>query len=84
MWIVLLVVFPFITGLIYLIARGQGMAARQMAAATDARAQADAYIRQTAGTGSATDEIASAKSLLDAGTISQDEFDKLKARALAA
>ena len=43
----------------------------------------DDYVRQTAGTGSAADQIAKAKELLDAGTIDQAEFDSLKAKALA-
>jgi len=81
-WVVLLVVFPLITGLIYLIARGRGMSERQLAAASDAKAQADAYIKQTAAT-SPAEQISTAKSLLDAGTINQEEFDRLKGRALA-
>jgi hypothetical protein len=82
LWIVLLIVFPVVTGLIYLIARGQGMAARQAAAVVQAKNDTDAYIRQTVST-SPAEQIATAKSLLDAGTISPEEFDRLKARALA-
>ncbi|GAA4839932.1 SHOCT domain-containing protein [Luteimicrobium xylanilyticum] len=82
LWIIFLIVFPLITGLIYLIARGQGMAARQAAAVVQAKDEADTYIRQTAAK-SPADQIATAKSLLDSGTISQEEFDRLKARALA-
>ncbi|MGC5165632.1 SHOCT domain-containing protein [Luteimicrobium sp. DT211] len=81
-WIVFLIILPVITGLVYLIARGRGMSERQVAAVSDARAQADTYIKQTASTTPA-EQIATAKSLLDAGTISQEEFDRLKARALA-
>lgn len=54
-----------------------------MAQARQLRQQQDEYIRATAGAPSAVDDIAKAKSLLDAGTISQTEFDALKARALA-
>jgi len=81
-WIIFLIVFPVITGLVYLIARGQGMAARQASAVVQAKNDTDAYIRQTAAK-SPADQISTAKSLLDAGTISQEEFDRLKARALA-
>lgn len=83
-WILFLIFVPFLTALIYLIARGNGMQKRSIAQAQEMRAAQDAYIRQTAGTGgSAADDIAKAKALLDAGTISQAEFDALKAKALA-
>jgi hypothetical protein len=83
-WVIFLIFVPFLTALIYLIARGQGMAERSQKEARQYQAATDAYIRQTAGTGvSPSDEIAKAKALLDAGTISQQEYDQLKAKALA-
>lgn len=83
-WIFCLIFFPLITALIYLIARGQGMAERQMKAVGQAVAAQDAYIKQVAGSGqSPADQIASAKGLLDSGAINQAEFDALKAKALA-
>jgi hypothetical protein len=82
-WIIFLIFVPFLTALVYLIARGNGMQKRAIAQAQDMRAQQDAYIRATAGSSSATDEIANAKSLLDSGAITQAEFDSLKAKALA-
>lgn len=84
-WSVFIIFLPFLGLLIYVIARGNGMAERQMAKMGEMQAAQQAYIRQAAGSGaSATDQIASAKALLDAGTISQTEFDALKAKALAA
>lgn len=84
LWIIALVIFPFLTALIYVIARGKGMTERQIAAANAAKAQADSYIRTVATGGqSPADEIATAKSLLDAGTITPEEFASLKAKALA-
>ena len=80
-WIVCLIFFPFLTALIYLIARGRGMTERAVAQAERNKAAADDYIRSVAG--SPADEIASAKALLDAGTITQAEFDGLKAKALS-
>ncbi|PJJ56773.1 phospholipase D-like protein [Mumia flava] len=80
-WVFFLIVVPFLTALVYLIARGPGMARRQMAAAQQAKDATDSYIQQVAGQ-SPADEIASAKALLDAGTITQDEFDHLKAKAM--
>jgi len=84
-WVILLVVVPFLTALIYVIARGPGMAERQAAVAQRSRAQTDDYIRTVAGSGgsSPADEIAKAQALLDSGAISRSEFDSLKARALA-
>jgi Phospholipase_D-nuclease N-terminal len=82
LWIVGLIFLPVLTALIYIIARGGGMAERQSAALQRAKSDTDAYIRQVAGK-SPAEQIADAKALLDAGTISQDEFAKLKAKALA-
>jgi hypothetical protein len=82
-WIIFLIFVPFLTALIYLIARGQGMTKRSIEQAQELRSQQDAYIRATAGGSSAADDIAKAKSLLDSGAISQAEFDALKAKALA-
>lgn len=80
-WVVFLIVFPYITALVYLIARGKGMGERSRDAAVAAKKDAEAYIREAAGR-SPAQEIADAKSLLEAGTISQQEFDALKAKAL--
>jgi hypothetical protein len=83
LWMIGLIVFPFLIAFIYLIARGKGMAERQAGAARQAQADTDQYIQSVAGAPSSADQIASAKALLDAGTISQPEFDQLKAKALA-
>ncbi|CCH77570.1 conserved hypothetical protein [Nostocoides japonicum T1-X7] len=82
LWVLFLFFLPFLTALVYLIFRGDGMARRNVKEAKASQERADDYIRQVAGT-SPADEIAKAKSLLDAGTITQDEYDKLKAAALA-
>jgi len=82
-WIIFLIFVPFLTLLVYLIARGNGMAKRGAAEARQVQAAQDSYIKSVAGGSSATDEIAKAKALLDAGTITQAEFDALKAKALS-
>lgn len=83
-WVFFLIFFPIITALVYLIARGHGMAERNVAAVQAAQADTEAYIRQVSSSnGSPADEIARAKALLDSGAISQAEFDSLKAKALA-
>lgn len=83
LWLLALVFLPLLTALVYVITRGSGMAERQRAVHERTQAEAEAYIRQVAGGQSAAEQIASAKKLLDAGTITQDEFAKLKAKALA-
>lgn len=81
LWVVFVIVIPFIGVLVYLIANHEGMAKRNMKQAEAQQKQFDDYVRETAG-GSAA-EIEKAKQLLDSGAISQDEFDRLKAKALA-
>ena len=82
-WIICLLIFPPITVLVYLIARGNSMAERRQAQMQAADEAQKAYIQNAVGSVSPSDQIASAKALLDAGTISQEEFDQLKAKALA-
>jgi hypothetical protein len=82
LWCFALVFFPFITALIYIIARGGAMAERSMRASAAQRRQQDAYIREVAGSTTPTDQITQARALLDAGAISQSEYDALKAKAL--
>ena len=80
-WVFFLIVAPFLTALIYIIAKGGDMTKRQVAALQHAKDEQDQYIKQVAGRTSA-EEIAHAKALLDSGTITDDEFSKLKAKAL--
>jgi hypothetical protein len=81
-WIIFLVFLPFLTVLVYLIARGRGMGERSQREAKQAQDSANEYIRSVAGT-SPSEEIGKAKALLDAGTITQQEYDAIKAKALA-
>jgi predicted PurR-regulated permease PerM len=82
LWIVFLIFVPFLTVLVYLIARGRGMAERGAKEQKQVQQATNDYIRQVAGA-SPADEIAKAKELLDAGTITQDEYNSLKAKILA-
>lgn len=82
LWLICLLFLPMLTALVYVIARGKGMAARQRASYEQSRSEAESYIRQVAGK-SPAEQIADAKALLDAGTITAEEFAKLKAKALA-
>jgi hypothetical protein len=81
-WIVGLIFLPMLTALVYIITSGNGMAERLRAAVQRAKTDTDAYIRQVAGK-SPAEQIADAKALLDAGTIVPEEFQRLKAKALA-
>jgi hypothetical protein len=84
LWVIFVIIAPFLGVFIYLLVRGQGMAKRQMAAATQAQQDFNNYVQQVAGSGgSPTEQIAKAKELLDAGAIDQGEFDAIKAKALA-
>jgi hypothetical protein len=85
MWMLGLIFLPFFSALMYVIVRGKGMAARAQERAVAQRAQQDAYIRDVAGTSaktSAADQITQARALLDAGVISQGEYEALKSKAL--
>lgn len=82
LWIIFLIFIPLISLLVYVIVYGKSMAMRQQQAVSDAQQEQDAYIKQVAGT-SPAEQIAQAQQLLNSGAISQDEFDKLKAKALS-
>ena len=81
LWVVFIIVIPFVGVLVYLIAQHDGMRERQLSQAKQQQQAFDSYVKQTAG-GSAS-EIAKAKELLDSGAITQGEFDSIKAKALA-
>ena len=85
LWVVFIIVLPFLGLLVYVIARGHGMSDRAMEAQQVMQQQQAEYIKSVAGASpgsSATDEIASAKALLDSGAITQQEFEQIKAKAL--
>ena len=81
LWVIFLIIAPLIGVLIYLIANGHSMAERNAKAMQAAQKQFDDHVKEVAG-GSAA-EIAQAKSLLDSGAISQEEFDAIKKKALS-
>jgi len=85
LWVLFVILVPWLGILIYLLARGHGMHERQLEQAKDIQQAQTAYIQSVAGTssGNAADQIASAKGLLDNGTINQAEFDQIKAKAIA-
>jgi hypothetical protein len=83
-WTAFLIIVPFLAALIYLIAHHDDMADRTAERVQGQQAQFDSYVRQVAADGGPAAEIDKAKKLLDEGTITQSEFEALKAKALAA
>ena len=84
LWVIFVIIIPWLGILAYLIARGHGMHERQLEQAREAQAAQAAYIKSVAAPwGGAASQIADAKGLLDSGAITQAEFDQLKAKALA-
>lgn len=81
LWFVFLVLAPFAGLFAYFVTNGRGMAERQGKAVKESQQQFDSYVQSVAG--GTADQIAKAKGLLDAGTITQAEFDSIKAKALA-
>lgn len=81
-WIILLLVLPLIGLLIYVIARGPGMARRQMDKQAEAQESFDSYVRDVAGGGAAS-ELEKASALHSEGKLTDDEYAALKARILA-
>jgi hypothetical protein len=81
LWIIFVIILPFLGVFIYLITQNDGMTQRALDRAQSQRADMDSYVRSVAG--GAADEIERAKGLLDSGAITQTEFDAIKAKALA-
>ena len=84
LWMIFVFIVPFLGVFVYLIAENQGMTERTWSECRRNRRSFDAYVRTTAGSGGAAEEIEKAAQLLDRGAITQAEFDAIKAKALAA
>ena len=84
LWVIFVIIIPWLGILAYVITRGHGMQERQLEQAREVQAAQAAYIKSVAApSGGAASQIADAKGLLDSGAITQAEFDQLKANALA-
>jgi Short C-terminal domain/Phospholipase_D-nuclease N-terminal len=83
LWIIFVIILPFLGVFVYLISQHASMEERNTAQVQQIREQQDAYIKSVAASSSPADQIAQAKQLLDSGAISQAEFDSIKAKALA-
>jgi len=81
-WVFFLIFVPFLTALIYIIARGHGMRERSIREQAEARKHLETYVRETAGT-SPADELHKLSELRDKGAISEAEYEKLKAKVVS-
>ncbi|ABG98738.1 MULTISPECIES: SHOCT domain-containing protein [Rhodococcus] len=81
LWLLFLFLIPFLSALIYLIVRNQGMTERSAAAFRQVKQAQDPYIRDVAGK-SPAQQITDAKALLDSGAITPQEFETIKSKAL--
>jgi hypothetical protein len=83
LWVIFIIVFPFLGILVYLIARGAKMHERADAAAVRQQKAFNAYVQQTAGTSSSADELTKLADLREKGVLSPEEFEAQKAKILA-
>jgi hypothetical protein len=81
LWMIFVIVLPFLGVFVYMIVNNEGMTSRNVEKMQAQRAATDEYIRSVSGGGAA--EIEKAKALLDSGAINQAEFERLKAQALS-
>ena len=84
LWVIFVIILPFLGVFVYLIAEHNGMTERAISQQQEAKSQMDQYVRSVAAQGDPAEQIAKAKALLDQGTITQAEFDQIKSKALAA
>jgi len=82
-WVVVLILFPLVSALVYLIARGKGMAERMMERSSARAAAQEDYIRGVTASSTSVEQLSQAKALLDSGAITSEEFAQIKVRALA-
>lgn len=84
LWVIFLIVVPYLGVFVYLVAEHSGMTERAVKQQSEAKAEFDRYVQSVAAQGDPTEQIAKAKQMLDSGTIDQAEFDQIKRKALAA
>ena len=83
LWLIFVILVPFLGVFVYLIANNDGMTERALQRAQAQQKQVDEYVRTTAASGDPTTQIKEGKQLLDSGAITQAEFDAIKQKALA-
>jgi len=83
LWLIFIILLPFLGVFVYLIARGHKMQEHQLASAKAQQEQFDTYVKQTAGTPSTADELAKLADLKAKGTITDADYEKAKAKILS-
>jgi hypothetical protein len=84
LWIIFVIVLPYLGVFIYLITQGRHMSERNLRSAREAQQQLDEHIKTVAGGGGgAAAEIEKANQLLSNGAITQTEYEAIKQKALA-
>jgi hypothetical protein len=81
-WIIFVIILPYLGVFVYLIAEHKGMTERSIKQQEAMQSQMDQYVRNVAGSSDPTQQIAKAEELLKNGSITQAEFDQIKAKAL--
>jgi hypothetical protein len=84
LWIIFIIILPYLGVFVYLIAEHTGMTERAIKQQEATQEKVDKYVQSVATKGDPAEQIAKAKTLLDSGTITQAEFDHIKQKALAA
>jgi hypothetical protein len=83
LWIIFIIVLPYLGVFVYLVVEHKGMTERAVKQQRDVQSQFDQYVQSVAAQADPTEQIAKAKQMLDNGTITQTEFDQIKQKALA-
>ena len=83
LWLIAIILLPYLGVFIYLIVEHEGLAERSVKQQQAAQSQFDQYVQSVAAQGDPAEQIAKAKSLLDSGAITQAEFEQIKQKALA-
>ena len=83
LWLIFIIILPFLGVLVYLIARGHKMQQHQIDSAQQQKDQFDAYVKQAAGSGSTADELAKLADLKAKGSITDADYEAAKAKILA-
>ena len=83
LWVLFVIILPFLGILVYLIARGGKMHERAEQAARQQQEAFDQYVKETAGAGNSVDQLAKLADLKNQGAITDAEFEAQKAKLLA-
>jgi hypothetical protein len=82
LWIIFIILLPYLGVFVYLISQHDGMTQRAIDQQTRVKGEVDQYVRSVSSQADPTEQIAKAKTLLDSGAIDQAEFDQIKRKAL--